>query len=74
MDKLNCMLCDKELWTLYDDYREESDNHIIQGGSHDRICPGYGSRFDDTKIDVVLCDDCIEKHFINKQLSNKKDD
>lgn len=72
MNKLNCMLCGKELEILFDILPDENEG-IVQKGLYERIYPGYGSRFDNLRIDVVLCDDCIEKHFINKQTSDKKD-
>jgi hypothetical protein len=67
------MLCNKELKTIHDEIISTSGITMVIEGSHDKIYPGYGSRFDNTEIDLVLCDDCIEKHFINKQTSDKKD-
>lgn len=66
-------------------YGGSINNEMIDNGIIHIIEAGYGSKFDNDRIIIAICDDCIEKNledstllffdtYFNKRISEKKID
>lgn len=58
-----CLLCGKELNSLYDDYG------MVDGGIVDHLYAPFGSRHDGSVYQIALCDGCIDDLEKKKRIS-----
>jgi len=59
---MKCIRCTREIksYTLDVDQEEPYYRGIVID-----IIPGYGSKFDDEKLSLGICDDCIHEGLVN---------
>lgn len=75
MEKIICLVCDKELenWNYTDDNERKSFHPL--DGLHFRSYGHYGSTvfdpMDGSSLDIAICDECLLKHR-NKIYGNGK--
>ena len=58
---MKCILCDKEVDTLYPEDRHSKEPWVRMWDDAivDKIQAGYGSRFDGNIYVIAICDPCI---------------
>ncbi len=56
----NCICCNKEIKPLYPEL-SNGERGMYYHGIVDSIYAGYGSRFDENKYLIAICDDCVEE-------------
>ena len=59
---MKCIVCEKEV-----------NNHGDCKSNVNSFTFGYGSKFDCTKLDITICDDCTEKKIKNGTIEEYED-